>query len=86
MPNPESNNRLWLDQDKNTWVQFPGQPNVYQWYKTLHTCHITPMQVDEVHAYLVSRFQQLQHMPPVMRMNLADTNEEELFLIHSPRE
>ena len=44
------------------------------------------MHIDEVHAYQVSRFQQLQHMPSVMRMNLADTIEEELFLIHSPRE
>ena len=86
MPNPESNNRLWLDQDKNTWVQFPGKTNFYPWYKRLYTCHRTPMHIDVVHAYQVSRFQQLQHMPSVMRMNLADTIEEELFLIHSPRE
>ena len=42
--------------------------------------------MDEVHDYLVSRLQQLQHMPPAMRMNLADANEEERFSIHSPYE
>jgi hypothetical protein len=47
---------------------------------------MNPMQMDEVHTYLVLRFKQLQHMPPVIRMNLADIIEEEPFVIHSPRE